>query len=192
MRTLQISLTAMAIVSVMISTAFIIGKDLGDAVTSSSASHAGDNVHPSWHETRWPFLMDQWGLGRAFHCAARDCGAEIHVYVRAKIGFCNCTSGVADDEEIDRIGDIELISAQYAGDAPGNMVTIADMKGRSRVYRITGGNKGKVLAVAFSRKCDVMVATAVTGSGKEPPEDLVLQFLNGEVITGWATRDLGA
>jgi hypothetical protein len=71
-------------------------------------------------------------------------------------------------------------------------VTIADMKGRARLYRVTSGNKGRVLAVAFSRKCDVMVATAVTGSGKAPPEDLVLQFLNGDVITGWATRDLGA
>ena len=192
MRTLQICLTALVITGVAISSAFIIGKDLRDAVTSSSASHAGDSIHPSWRETRWPFLMDQWGLGRAFHCAARDCGTELNVYVRAKIGFCNCTAGVADDEEIDRIGDVELISAQYTGDAPGSMVAIADMKGRARIYRVTGTNKAKVMAVAFSRKCDVMVATAVTGSGKEPPQDLVLQFLNGEIITGWAARDLGA
>jgi hypothetical protein len=192
MRTLQISLTAAAIVGVVISAAFIIGKDLRDTVTSSSSSHADTGIRPFWHETRWPFLMDQWGLGRAFHCAARDCGTELNVYVRAKIGFCNCTTGVADDEEIDRIGDVELISAQYTSDASGNTVTIADMKGRARFYRITGGNNGKVLAVAFSRKCDVMVATAVTASGKEPPEDVVLQFLNGDAITGWATRDLGA
>lgn len=192
MRTLQISLTGVAIAGVVISVFFIGGKNPSDAVTSSSASHAGDSIRPSWHETRWPFLMDQWGLGRAFNCAARDCGTEINVYVRAKIGFCNCTTGVADDEEIDRIGDVELISAQYTGDAPGTVVTVADMKGRSRIYRVTDGDKLKVLAVAFSRKCDVMVATAVTGSGKEPPEELVLQFLNGEVITGWAIRDLGA
>ena len=191
MRTLQISLTGLAITCVVIFAAFIIGKNPGDAVTSSSASHAEDSIHPTWHETRWPFLMDQWGLGRAFHCAARDCGIDVDVYVRAKIGFCNCTTGVADDEEIDRIGDVELISAQYTGDAPGNNVAVADMKGRSRLYRITG--KGQALVVAFSRKCDVMVATAVAGSGrKAPPEALVLQFLNGDVITGWAIRDLGA
>ncbi|ARP98747.1 hypothetical protein [Pseudorhodoplanes sinuspersici] len=208
MRTLQISLTGLAIACVVMSAAFISRKNLNDAVTSSSASHARDNIHPSWHETRWPFLMDQWGLGRAFNCTARDCGTEINVYVRAKIGFCNCTTGVADDEEIDRIGDVELISARYAGDAPGNDVAVADMKGRSRRYRITGTNAGQVLGgqvlggqvlggqvlvVAFSRKCDVMVATAVAGSGHTaPPEALVLQFLNGDVITGWATRDLGA
>ena len=191
MRTLQISLTGMAIACVVIFAAFISGKNPGDAVSSSSASRAEDSIRPSWHETRWPFLMDQWGLGRAFHCAARDCGLDVDVYVRAKIGFCNCTTGVADDEEIDRIGDVELISAQYAGDAPGNSVAVADMKGRSRLYRVTG--KGQALVVAFSRKCDVMVATAVAGSGrKAPPEALVLQFLNGDIITGWAIRDLGA
>jgi len=192
MRTLQISLTRMAIASVLISAAFISGKDLSDAVTSSSASQTGNVIHPSWHEVRWPFLMDQWGLGRAFQCAARDCGTEINVYVRAKIGFCNCTTGVADDEEIDRIGDVELIGANYAGEAPGSPVAVADMKGRSRLYRMTSGNEVQVLAVAFSRKCDVMVATAVAGSGKAPPADLVLQFLNGDTIVGWAARDLGA
>jgi hypothetical protein len=112
MRTLQISLTGVAIAGVVISAAFISGKNLSDAVTSSSTSQAGNIIHPSWQEARWPFLMDQWGLGRAFHCAARDCGTEIDIYVRAKIGFCNCTTGVADDEEIDRIGDVELVSAQ--------------------------------------------------------------------------------
>lgn len=192
MRTLQISLTAAAIAGVVIFAIFIGGKNSGDAVTSSSASHAGASIRPSWHEARWPFLMDQWGLGRAFRCTARDCGSEINVYVRAKIGFCNCTTGVADDEEIDRISDVELISAQYAGDTPGNTVSVADMKGRSRVYHMTGTKSGTVLSVAFSRKCDVMVATAVTGSGTPPPEELVLQFLNGDIITGWATRDLGA
>ena len=191
MRTLQISLTGLAMTYIVIFTVFISGKNPGEAVTSSSASHAEDSIRPAWHETRWPFLMDQWGLGRAFRCAARDCGINIDVYVRAKIGFCNCTTGVADDEEIDRIGDVELISAQYASDAPGNSVAVADMKGRSRLYRLAG--RGQALVVAFSRKCDVMVATAVASTGrKAPPEALVLQFLNGDVITGWAIRDLGA
>lgn len=191
MKTLQISLTGAVIACALIVAIFTGGKNLGNAVTSSSPTNA-NTIHPSWHEARWPFLMDQWGLGRAFRCEARDCGTEINIYVRAKIGFCNCTTGVADDEEIDRIGDVELISAGYASEAPGAPILVADMKGRSRLYRVTSGNKGKVLAVAFSRKCDVMVATAVTGSGRTPPEDLVLQFLNGEIITGWAARDLGA
>ena len=50
--------------------------------------------HPVWQEVAWPFPMDQWGKGKAFRCKATDCGTEVNVYVRAKIGFCNCTSGV--------------------------------------------------------------------------------------------------
>ncbi len=191
MRSLQISLTAAAMICALIVTVFIGGKDLGNAVTSSSTADA-NTINPSWHEARWPFLMDQWGLGRAFRCEAKHCGTEINVYVRAKIGFCNCTTGVADDEEIDRIGDVELIGADYASEATGAPIMVADMKGRARLYRIASGNKGRVLAVAFSRKCDVMVATAVTGTGMTPPEGLVLQFLNGDTISGWAARDLGA
>src|SRR5262245_24174317 len=141
MRTLQISVTATAIVCAMIFAAVFGGRTFNNAVSSYSASHAGNAIHPSWQEARWPFLMDQWGLGRAFHCAARDCGTEINVFVRAKIGFCNCTTGVADDEEIDRIGDIDLMSADYAAEAAGNAVAVADMKGRARVYRIANGNK---------------------------------------------------
>lgn len=194
MKTLQISLTGVAIASVLIFVVFLNGSNFTTATSSLSTSDAEKTIHPAWHETRWPFLMDQWGLGRAFRCAARDCGTEINVYVRAKIGFCNCTTGVADDEEMDRINDVELISAQFAGDTPGNVVTVADMKGRSRLYRVTGdGKKDKVLVVAFSRKCDVMVATAVTSKdAAEPPEALILDFLNDDVITGWAIRDLGA
>src|SRR4051812_31667482 len=58
-----------------------------------------------WSEVAWPFPMDQWGKGKAFTCKAADCGAEVTVYIRAKIGFCNCSTGVADDEELDRISD---------------------------------------------------------------------------------------
>ena len=62
-------------------------------------------MHPVWSEMQWPFPMDQWGKGKAFRCKASDCGSEVSVYVRAKIGFCNCTTGVSDDEELDRISD---------------------------------------------------------------------------------------
>jgi len=207
MKTLQTSVPTTAIVCAALLGAVSGGLAFGGwalsdrvmskAVSSHFAADAKTDSHPSsqqarWQEARWPFLMDQWGTGRAFHCAARDCGTEINVFVRAKIGFCNCTTGVADDEEIDRIGDIDLISADYSPDAPGDAVAVADMKGRARVYRVATGDKPHVLAVAFSRKCDVMVATAVAASGQELAKDLVLDFLNGAEITGWAIRDLGA
>ena len=48
---------------------------------------AGDtsDVRPLWAEVTWPFPMDQWGTGRAFACKAADCGAEVKLYLRAKL-----------------------------------------------------------------------------------------------------------
>jgi len=43
--------------------------------------------------------VDQWGIGRAFACEATACGVEVNVYVRPKIGFCKCATGVDDDDE---------------------------------------------------------------------------------------------
>jgi len=43
--------------------------------------------------------MDQWGLGKAFVCMPADCGVKVDIYVRPKIGFCNCATGVSDDAE---------------------------------------------------------------------------------------------
>src|SRR5262249_39513256 len=70
-----------------------------------ACARAAAGPRPSWNEVSWPFPMDQWGKGKAFVCRAADCGAEVTVYIRAKIGFCNCTTGVADDAELDRISD---------------------------------------------------------------------------------------
>ena len=68
-----------------------------------------------WTEIKWPFPLDQWGTGRAFRCRAADCGAEIDLYLRAKLGFCNCATGVSDDAELDRVGDLELFSDKFDG-----------------------------------------------------------------------------
>ena len=73
--------------------------------------------HPVWTEVQWPFPMDQWGKGKAFRCTAADCGAEVNIYIRAKIGFCNCTTGVADDDELTRLSDFNLM-----GDNPRELV----------------------------------------------------------------------
>ena len=60
---------------------------------------------PVWTEAQWPFAADEWGKGKAFRCEAANCGVEVNLYIRAKIGFCNCTTGVSDDEELDRLAD---------------------------------------------------------------------------------------
>src|SRR3954470_21215875 len=78
-----------------------------------------------WHEIAWPFPRDGWPAGRAFRCDAALCGDAIQLYVRPKIGFCNCDSGVADDDEVDRVADLDLISARFVATESGNVVQVA-------------------------------------------------------------------
>src|SRR3979411_530246 len=83
-----------------------------------------------WREIAWPFPRDGWPAGRAFRCATELCGDEIEVYVRPKIGFCNCDSGVRDDDEVDRVADLDLISERFAALEAGQVIQIAGMQGR--------------------------------------------------------------
>ena len=107
--------------------------------------------------------MDQWGKGKAFRCTAADCGAEVNLYIRAKIGFCNCTTGVSDDDELDRLSDFNLMGDKPSVLGPGHPITVAWMKGRSR--RLRGRRaisaRQSALAVAFNDHCDAIVATVV-------------------------------
>ena len=38
------------------------------------------SMQPVWTEAKWPFPMDQWGVGEAFVCAASDCGTRIDAH----------------------------------------------------------------------------------------------------------------
>src|SRR5262245_47292784 len=106
----------------------------------------------AWAETKWPFPMDQWGTGRAYRCTAAACGAELKLYLRAKAGFCNCETGVAEDAEVDRVADVDLVSARYAPSADGRPVTVGWMRGRSRTYALGAPGTRSVLAIAFNDK----------------------------------------
>ncbi|HEY7666139.1 MAG TPA: hypothetical protein VH934_23715, partial [Xanthobacteraceae bacterium] len=76
----------------------------GDATSIAGGERvAGAPASTVWREVKWPFPIDQWGTGRAFRCSAADCGIDITLYLRAKLGFCNCTTGVSDDTELDRV-----------------------------------------------------------------------------------------
>src|SRR3954462_2203430 len=89
-----------------------------------------------WREIAWPFPRDGWPAGRAFRCDAALCGDEVQLYVRPKIGFCNCDRGVADDDEVDRVADIDLISERFVALEPGEAVQVAKMSGRIRNYSL--------------------------------------------------------
>jgi len=156
----------------------------GQPVTSGAA----------WTEVAWPFPMDQWGKGKAFRCTAADCGSEVTVYVRAKIGFCNCTTGVSDDEELDRISDYDLVGGKLSALAPGRPITVAWMKGRSRAFAVGDGGPAAntALSIGFNDRCDAIVATAVLGPHRPAAiEPAVLALLNSNTVIHWAEVTLG-
>src|SRR5215470_6346712 len=113
-----------------------VAASMGTSSPNGDAPGRSRSADVAWRETQWPFLMDQWGTGKAFRCTAAACGDEITIYLRPKVGFCNCTSGVSDDAELDRVGDIELIGAKFAPLGEGRPVAVAWMNGRSRAYTV--------------------------------------------------------
>jgi hypothetical protein len=163
----------------------------GDAITVD-AGQPPSAAH--WTEIKWPFPLDQWGTGRAFQCRAGDCGGEVNLYLRAKLGFCNCTTGVSDDAELGRVGDLELLSSAFDGLSDGRPISVGWMKGRSRPYEVTVPHAPArtALAIAFNDKCDVVVATVVADKSRLPAaETAALEFLNGDLVLRWAERELG-
>ena len=150
-------------------------------------------LQPTWDEVAWPFPMDQWGKGKAFVCKAAHCGTDVTVYIRAKIGFCNCAAGVADDEELDRISDFDLMGNQLTALGPGQPITVAWMKGRSRAFSVGAQRAGRsALSLGFNDRCDAIVATAVTGLERPAAiEAAVLEFLNSRTVLRWAEVTLG-
>ncbi|MDB5639148.1 MAG: hypothetical protein JWP51_4056 [Bradyrhizobium sp.] len=153
---------------------------------SGSAGYQPAGIE-GWREMAWPFPRDAWPAGRAFRCAGEFCGDEVEVYVRPKIGFCNCDSGVADDDEVDRVADLDLISERFVPIEPGKPIRIDGMQGRVRAYDLNMADSSRHVAVGFavSHRCNLLVAVA---QGKGPARDLqraALEFLGGGEMTGW-------
>jgi hypothetical protein len=153
--------------------------------------HARSEIE-GWQEIAWPFPRDGWPAGRAFRCTTEFCGDEIEVYVRPKIGFCNCDSGVADDEEVDRVADLDLISERFVPLEPGRVIRIADMPGRLRSYdlQMSDGARRAAVGIAVSRRCDLLVAVA-QGKGTAPGiQRVALDFLASGDMARWMASAL--
>jgi hypothetical protein len=165
--------------------AFLAAKPPADTHPMSSPDQA------VWAETAWPFPVDQWGGGWAFQCKAADCGIDVNLYLRPKIGFCNCQTGVADDEELDRVSDVDLVGSETSALGPGRPITVHWMKGRSRGYTVGTPSAKSVLSLAFNSRCDVMVATVVAGGDPVAQEQAVLEFLNSDLVLQRAEIVLG-
>src|ERR1700676_2146518 len=183
--------------------AAVVGFALGGLVGASAffawplagrGGVASPSSHPKWVEVKWPHPTDEWGKGKAFRCDASDCGVEVNLYIRAKIGFCNCQTGVSDDAELERLSDFSLMGDKISVLAPGRPIDVAWMKGRSRAYAIAEPYRApnSALSVAFNDRCDAVVATALVAHDHPGTiEPSVIDFLNSKVIVHWAEVTLG-
>jgi hypothetical protein len=179
--------------------AFGLGGLAGAFAFFASASPDRDEAvaapsHPVWAEMQWPFPIDEWGKGKAFRCKAADCGAEVNLYILAKIGFCNCTTGVSDDDELNRLSDFSLMGDKLSVLGPGRLIDVAWMKGRSRSYAVADRYQAghSALTMAFNDHCDAIVTTVIVGH--DHPAEIepgVVEFLNGRTILRWAEVTLG-
>jgi hypothetical protein len=166
----------------------------GTGISAQDLAKADTQAFP-WPEEGWPFPIDQWGTGQAFDCAAERCGREVHLYLRAKIGFCRCATGVSDDDEIERVGDLELIGADYKALASGHPVAAGTMTGRARLYAVARPLQPTVpvLTIALANKCDAIVATVTA----EPQAQFVveaqaLDFLRSAAVQNWVEAQAGS
>jgi hypothetical protein len=149
--------------------------------------HARSNAGSSWREIGWPFPRDGWPAGRAFHCDAALCGDDVELYVRPKIGFCNCDSGVADDGEVDRVADLDLMSQRFVPLESGKVIRIAEMSGRLRSYDLAmpDGSRHAAIGFALSRRCDLLVAMAQGRGDAAGVRRVALAFLGSDDMKRW-------
>jgi hypothetical protein len=172
---------------------FIAGIAGSAAVLGIRAPANPSAMEPVWSEVKWPFLQDQWGVGKAFVCLPADCGVQIDVFIRPKIGFCNCSTGVSDDNELERVADTDLVSPKAQPLGPGSSVKIGWMRGLSRPYLVSNEKPNeRLLSVAFNDECDVVVALASLGKGDPTVvAPAVISFLNSTRMVLWAKKELG-
>jgi hypothetical protein len=151
-----------------------------------------DPISPVWTEIKWPFPMDQWGIGKAFVCSAQDCGTKVEVYVRPKIGFCNCATGVSDDNELERVSDNELVANDARAAGAGRPIKVGWMNGLSRTYSAAAGDgNANLVSAAFNDDCDVVVALAKFAGDPNVIEPAVVSYLKSTAMVLWAKKELG-
>ena len=138
---------------------------------SALAAHFGlrgaaPDAAPLWQEAQWTPPIDNWGTGKAYTCDNAACPGGVKMYARTKVGFCNCYTGVANDDEIDRIGDVDLHGETYTPGAPGVVTSIGDLQGRKRSFRIDNRWTGTthVLSIVVATDCKAIVATLVSSA----------------------------
>ena len=184
MRRLPVIATAMLVLGALSGAAAVREAPVEDAAPR----------HAVWRDIAWPFPRDAWPAGRAFRCDAASCGHAVEIDLRPKIGFCNCDTGVADDDEVDRVADLDLISPQFAPREAGSAVRVGDLSGRARVYDLAMGDGARHAAVgiALSRRCDLLVAVAQGNVPAVELQRMAFDYLGSRELRRWMMAALGA
>ncbi len=156
--------------------------------------HRSSPADYTWRKIAWPFGRDAWPPGLAFRCVSAACGEGAEVYVRPKIGFCNCTTGVSDDEEVDRVSDLDLLSENFQPLGDGGPVEFAGLPGRSRHYSVVmpDGTTHAAAGLAVSHRCDVVVAVTQGRFAQAPGlERAAVELLSSKTVANWLFTQLG-
>ena len=156
------------------------------------AAFAQESPTATWKEVAWPFLRDAWPNGRAFECVGPACGSNLSIYARVKNGFCDCSRGVSDDDEIDRVGDVVLVAPDFRPLGSGAARPLAGMDGRARLYETLEPRPRRVLSLAGGRDCNAFVAIAVS-AGDIPASlaDAAAAFINSPRMSTWIALKQG-
>jgi len=142
----------------------------GGSAIGRATSQAGVADRVTWSETEWPFLRDQWGKGQAWRCEGAGCGDDARLYLRSKVGFCDCFNHVDDDDDVDRLTDFDFIgSDRVIPLGAGRKLAVANNPARLRTFRLEGKERSvHAMAVVVAVDCEARVAMLVSSRESTP------------------------
>ena len=149
---------------------------------------------PAWTRCNGPSLLTNSAAARPFECDARRLRNVGEAYVRAKIGFCNCPTGVADDAELERIGDLRSAWREGcgAGRRPPHCGRPDEGPQPSLCARRTGSARHIRLVDRLQRPPRRHCCNRVLRHNRpDIIEPNVIAFLNSPTIMRWAEGALG-
>ncbi len=168
---------------------------LGVAVMAGGAfAMRAEPPRDGWSEIAWPFPRDAWPAGRAFRCDGAGCGGAMETYVRPKLGFCNCATGVSGDAEVDGVSDLDMVGIDFVPRAAGAAVASGGLRGRARAYDLTtpDGQSHPAAGLALSARCDlVAVASVGPAAASDAARASVLRLLEQAPLRAWLRSKLG-
>jgi hypothetical protein len=137
----------------------------------------------TFQDTAWPFLIDQWGTGRALRCEGPQCG-DTKLYVRSKVGFCECFNHV-DADDVDRLTDFDLLGGEHVVPlGPGRPLAVAGHSARLNAFRLESAKRPprQAVSVVVESDCQAVVAMLVSARAPSPAvEAAVLDLMTGAI-----------